>query len=134
MEKNTIWAIVLSTIVVIASFLLQPIIFGPQIEAAMQQQEIAAQERRIKRLEEKQSVIQYGVIAQEVEDIFPECISIDNNGYYSVDYDKFGLYAIEGIKALHQKVKDLEVQNEELQTKNEELELRLAIIEAKLGL
>ena len=98
------------------------------------EQEIAAQERRIKRLEEKQSVIQYGVIAQEVEDIFPECISIDNNGYYSVDYDKFGLYAIEGIKALHQKVKDLEVQNEELQTKNEELELRLAIIEAKLGL
>ena len=48
MEKNTIWAIVLSTIVVIASFLLQPIIFGPQIEAAMQQQEIAAQEQKEK--------------------------------------------------------------------------------------
>jgi YidC/Oxa1 family membrane protein insertase len=54
-EKNTIWAIVLSTIVVIASFLLQPIIFGPQIEAAMQQQEIAAQEQ--KELAEKENSV-----------------------------------------------------------------------------
>ena len=98
------------------------------------EKEIATQERRITRLEKKQSEVQYGIIAQEVEEIFPECVSVDSDGYYSVDYSKFGLYAIEGIKALHQKVKDLECENETLQAKNEELELRLAAIEAKLGL
>ena len=98
------------------------------------EKEIATQERRIARLEKKQSEVQYGIIAQEVEEIFPECVSVDSEGYYSVDYSKFGLYAIEGIKELHQKVKDLECENETLQAKNEELELRLAAIEAKLGL
>ena len=98
------------------------------------EKEIAAQERRIARLEKKQAEVQYGIIAQEVEEIFPECVSVDSNGYYSVDYSKFGLYAIEGIKELHKKVKDLECENETLQAKNEELELRLAAIEAKLGL
>lgn len=98
------------------------------------EKEITAQERRIARLEQKQAVIQYGVIAQEVAEIFPDCVEIDSNGYYSVDYSKFGLYAIEGIKELHKKVKDLECENETLQAKNEELELRLAAIEAKLGL
>ena len=98
------------------------------------EKEIAAQERRIARLEKKQSAVQYGIIAQEVEEIFPECVEVDSDGYYSVDYSKFGLYAIEGIKELHKKVKDLECENETLQAKNEELELRLAAIEAKLGL
>ena len=98
------------------------------------EKEITAQEKRIARLEKKQSEVQYGIIAQEVEEIFPECVSVDSEGYYSVDYSKFGLYAIEGIKELHKKVKDLECENETLQAKNEELELRLAAIEAKLGL
>lgn len=67
MEKNTIWAIVLSTIVVIASFLLQPIIFGPQIEAAMQQQEIAAQEQKEKAEEENSVLIESEILQNDSE-------------------------------------------------------------------
>ena len=67
MEKNTIWAIVLSTIVVIASFLLQPIIFGPQIEAAMQQQEIAAQEQKEKAEKENSVLIESEILQNDSE-------------------------------------------------------------------
>lgn len=49
-----------------------------------------------------------GVIAQEVEKIFPEIVETRENGYKAVDYPKLTAVLIESIKELTAKVKDLE--------------------------
>ena len=41
-----------------------------------------------------------GYLAQNVESIFPELISINKEGYKQVNYTKLGLYAVEGVKEL----------------------------------
>jgi hypothetical protein len=48
-----------------------------------------------------------GLIAQEVEEIFPEVVSVDQEGYKSLNYDKL-------VGALVEAVKELKMQNEEL--------------------
>ena len=49
----------------------------------------------------------YGVIAQEIEQILPELVDTRDNGYKSVKYDKLVSLLIEGIKELSSEVKEL---------------------------
>jgi hypothetical protein len=60
----------------------------------------------------------YGLIAQEVEQVLPEIVATDAQGYKAVDYAKLPLLAIQAIK--------------ELKQQNETLERRLAALEARL--
>ena len=49
--------------------------------------------------------IHLGVIAQEVEKIFPEIVSTDSEGYRSIAYEKLVAPLIEAVKSLKQKMK-----------------------------
>ena len=49
----------------------------------------------------------YGVIAQEIEEILPELVDTRENGYKAVKYDKLVSLLIEGIKELSQEVNAL---------------------------
>ena len=51
---------------------------------------------------------QLGTIAQKIIDRFPELVSIDENGYYSVDYARLSLLAIAGVKQLNRRVTAIE--------------------------
>jgi hypothetical protein len=68
---------------------------------------------------------QLGVIAQEVEEVFPEVVHTDSQGYKTVDYSKLTAPLIEAVKSLKS-------ENEDLKERNANLEKRLAAIEATL--
>ena len=60
--------------------------------------------------EEKQDIYKgtdYGVIAQEIEQILPELVDTRENGYKAVKYDKLVSLLIEGIKDLSKQVEEL---------------------------
>jgi hypothetical protein len=67
----------------------------------------------------------YGLIAQEVEQVLPELVSTDAQGYKAVDYSKLPLLAIQAIRELKEK-------NDALQAAHAALEQRLATIERAL--
>jgi hypothetical protein len=52
----------------------------------------------------------YGVIAQEIEEVFPELVQTRDNGYKAVKYDKLVSVLIEGIKHLSKEVENLKEQ------------------------
>jgi hypothetical protein len=59
---------------------------------------------------EKQDIYKgkdYGVIAQEIEEILPELVDTRENGYKAVKYDKLVSLLIEGIKDLSKQVEEL---------------------------
>ena len=49
----------------------------------------------------------YGVIAQEIEEILPELVNTRENGYKAVKYDKLISLLIGGIKELSKEVEEL---------------------------
>ena len=60
--------------------------------------------------EEKQNIYKgkdYGVIAQEIEEILPELVQTREDGYKAVKYDKIVSLLIEGIKELSKEVTEL---------------------------
>ena len=73
---------------------------------------------------------QIGIIAQDVEPIFPEVVSTDSEGYKSVAYDRLVAPLIEAVKELkaendqyHQKLEILEIEKEALERRITELEV-----------
>lgn len=52
--------------------------------------------------------MQYGLIAQELEEIVPELVETDANGYKAIDYTHIVPVLIEAIKELNTKVLGLE--------------------------
>jgi hypothetical protein len=58
-----------------------------------------------------------GVIAQEVEKIFPEIVTTRDNGYKAVKYEKLTAILIEAVKELTNKVKSLEDEINKLKNK-----------------
>ena len=83
---------------------------------------------------------QIGVIAQEMEKIFPEVVNTDSQGYKSVEYAKLVAPLIEAVKILKTEVDDLRSENEQLtsenqalQQTNQNIEVRLARIEQLLS-
>jgi hypothetical protein len=68
---------------------------------------------------DKNTGIQLGVIAQEIEKIFPDVVMTDPSGYKSVAYEKLAAVLIEALK--------------DLKTKNKALKKRLKLLEKKLN-
>ncbi|MCH7928689.1 MAG: tail fiber domain-containing protein [Candidatus Dadabacteria bacterium] len=55
-----------------------------------------------------QEGINYGLIAQEVEEVFPEMVQLDDRGYKRVSYDiAFSMRLLQGIKELDLHIKSL---------------------------
>ena len=65
---------------------------------------------------------QVGVMAQDVEEIFPEVVKTGSDGIKAVDYPKLVAPMIEAIKALKNQNEYLKTQNEDLKTRTKSLE------------
>jgi len=75
---------------------------------------------------------QIGVIAQEVEPVFPELVQKNSNGYLSVDYTKFTPILIQALKEQQKQIEALKQKNEKLTQKVSEVdELRAELTELK---
>ncbi|WP_041583581.1 tail fiber domain-containing protein [Bdellovibrio bacteriovorus] len=82
-----------------------------------------------------------GVIAQEVEKVFPEAVRTDDKGFKAVAYSKLVPPLIEAAKAVNMKcemnlvqIRELQDKVAELQRENEMLQNRLKLVEQRLGL
>ena len=64
---------------------------------------------------------QVGVIAQDVEKIFPQLVVTNSKGYKAVDYSKFSPIIIEAIKEQQSQIEDLKSENEVLKRKLNEI-------------
>jgi len=73
---------------------------------------------------------QIGVIAQDVEQVFPEIVGIDSRGYKYVDYQKLVVPLIEGMK---QQQVQIEVQRAEFIKRQAELEAKIETLEVLLN-
>nr|MBA3987445.1 tail fiber domain-containing protein [Flavobacteriales bacterium] len=58
--------------------------------------------------------IQYGFIAQEIQEVHPELVTLDNQGYYQTSYGTYDAMYVQAIKALNNKLEILKVENEAL--------------------
>ena len=76
---------------------------------------------------------QIGVIAQELELVYPELVITDANGYKTVDYPKLTAVLIEAVKTQYSKTQIVEVENRELKERVGSYESRLQKIEAVLN-
>ena len=77
-------------------------------------------------MDSKKSKLEIGTSAQEVMEVYPELVSINEAGMLSVAYDKLSVIALKAVDELHE-------ENVALKEKNDELERRLKAIEEKLG-
>lgn len=87
------------------------------------------------------SVLQYGVIAQEVQKVYPGLVEEGKDGYLRVNYPGLIAPLIESTRTLHQedqklgrKIAHLEEENRKLREENEKMKKDLVLIRKKLGL
>jgi hypothetical protein len=73
-----------------------------------------------------------GVIAQEVETVYPDLVQTDADGYKSVEYGNLVAPIIEAIKELSNKVDTLFTTYLSQQAKIDSLEARLQLLESKM--
>ena len=78
-------------------------------------------------MDSKKSKLEIGTSAQEVMEVYPELVSINEAGMLSVAYDKLSVIALKAVDELHE-------ESVALKEKNDELERRLKAIEEKLGI
>lgn len=78
-------------------------------------------------MDSKKLKLEIGTSAQEVMEVYPELVSINEAGMLSVAYDKLSVIALKAVDELHE-------ENVALKEKNDELERRLKAIEEKLGI
>ncbi len=71
-----------------------------------------------------------GLIAQDVEKIFPELVNTDENGYKAVAYDRLSVVLIKGIKEQQQLIEAQQREIEELKAKAGEIEYLKAEMDA----
>jgi len=79
---------------------------------------------------------QIGVIAQEVEEVYPEFVHTNEDGYKSVNYSQMTAVLIEAIKELNSQVETLKTENAQLKAAaadTQALESRLEKLEKLLG-
>ena len=68
---------------------------------------------------------QYGFIAQELMQVFPEKVSMDNMGYYQTAYGDYDAVFVQAFKALNSKIEALQKDNTQLKEENEMLKMKL---------
>ena len=79
--------------------------------------------------------LQYGFIAQELMEVFPEKVTKDNLGFYQTAYGDYDPIFVEAIKELKDEIDVLTIENKKLKEslkKYEELEARLSALENNL--
>jgi len=76
---------------------------------------------------------QIGLIAQDVEKIFPQLVNTDNNGYKAVAYDKLSVILVEGMKEQQKQIDSYKTENENLRSKLEILQEKVDQIESMLA-
>ncbi len=57
---------------------------------------------------------QIGIIAQDIEKIYPELVRVTSKGYRTVDYEKLSVILLEGIKQQQKEIEDMKNEIEEL--------------------
>ena len=89
---------------------------------------------------EKHSRLQYGFIAQEVEEVFPDWVRTDADGFKQIDMSRLTAVLVEGLKEQHEVITrnqgDINALNRrvaELEDEKKSLGKRLAAIEARLS-
>ncbi|MEZ4874819.1 MAG: tail fiber domain-containing protein [Flavobacteriaceae bacterium] len=78
--------------------------------------------------------LQYGFIAQELMEVFPEKVTQDNLGFYQTAYGDYDPLFVEAIKELKKEVETLSEENQQLKaqlSQYQTLEARLAALENK---
>jgi prepilin-type N-terminal cleavage/methylation domain-containing protein len=70
-----------------------------------------------------------GVIAQEVESVFPQAVRTATNGFKRVAYDKLVLPLIEAVKELHALVKSVIARLDSVENKQAEAEAKIAALQ-----
>jgi hypothetical protein len=82
-----------------------------------------------------------GFIAQEVEQVLPEMVTVDKEGYRHVLYDRLPLLTVQAMKELKARndaqataLRAVTAHTEKLEAENRELKQRLEVIERALGL
>lgn len=79
---------------------------------------------------------QVGVLAQELEAVFPQLVKTDDEGYKAVNYAALTAVLIEAVKELSEQVTNLQGENAELKaelTKVDELEIKIDLIQKLLA-
>jgi hypothetical protein len=68
-----------------------------------------------------QTGTQIGLIAQDVEKIFPLLVNTDNNGFKAVSYEKLSVVLLEGMKEQQKQIESAKQENQKLQSEIDEL-------------
>lgn len=77
--------------------------------------------------------IQYGFTAQNIQAVYPELVSEDNQGYLQTAYGTYDAMTVEAMRALYNRVVELENENRNLKIENQDFESRLLVIESLLN-
>jgi hypothetical protein len=77
--------------------------------------------------------IQYGFTAQNIKAVYPELVSEDNQGYLQTAYGTYDAMTVEAMRALYNRVVELENENRNLKIENQGFENRLLVIEILLN-
>jgi polyhydroxyalkanoate synthesis regulator phasin len=68
---------------------------------------------------------QIGLVAQDVEKIFPELVKTDDKGYKAVAYDKLSVILLEGMKDQQKEIKSQQEQIDRLEKMISEIKAKL---------
>lgn len=82
---------------------------------------------------ERDQSLQTGLIAQDVEALFPELVKTDEKGFKSLNYTGLIPHLIESVKELRKQNAKLESENAAFRADNQAINQKLADIEARLG-
>jgi hypothetical protein len=74
-----------------------------------------------------------GFIAQDIQEVFPEKVQMDAQGFLQTAYSDYDPLVVESIRALNNKVEAQQAENTSLRSENEDLKKRLEALEAKMG-
>jgi hypothetical protein len=77
---------------------------------------------------------QIGLVAQEVEKVFPELVKTDTHGYKAVSYEKLSVILLEGIKEQEKKIDSIIKQNDELRSDLQLLKDEVQVLKTQAGL
>jgi hypothetical protein len=74
-----------------------------------------------------------GLIAQDVEQVFPEMVSTDERGYKMVNYSELPYLTLQAVKELKAENDALKARSERLETENDALKAQVAAIAERLA-
>ena len=76
---------------------------------------------------------QIGLIAQDVEKIFPQLVKTNSDGYKAVAYDKLSAVLVEAVKEQQKQIESTKLENLQLKSELQSLKERMAQIETILA-